>query len=49
MIEEDNTAISISRQCEILGVARSTFYYKPVEKDDSDIEIMNIIDDIYTQ
>ena len=49
MIEEDNSTISISRQCEILGVARSTFYYKPVEKDDSDIKIMDIIDEIYTQ
>lgn len=49
MIEEDNSLISISRQCEILGVARSTFYYKPVEKDDSDIKLMDIIDEIYTQ
>ena len=49
MIEEDNSTISISRQCEILGVARSTFYYKPVEKDDSDIKLMDIIDEIYTQ
>jgi putative transposase len=49
LIEEDNSTISISRQCEILGVARSTFYYKPVEKDDSDIKLMEIIDEIYTQ
>lgn len=49
MIEVDNPIISISRQCEILSVARSTFYYKPVEKNDSDIKIMDIIDEIYTQ
>lgn len=49
MIEENNSTISISRQCEILGVARSTFYYKPVEKNDDDIKLMSIIDEIYTQ
>jgi putative transposase len=49
LIEVDNSIISISRQCEILGVSRSTFYYKPVKKDDGDIKIMNLIDEIYTQ
>ena len=49
MIEEENLTISISRQCKILGVPRSSFYYKPVEKDDNDIKTMNLIDEVYTK
>ncbi len=49
MIEKDNSEISISRQCELLSLSRSTVYYKNVEKDDSNIKLMNIIDEIYTE
>ncbi len=49
MIEEGNSTISILRQCKILGVPRSSFYYKPVEKGDSDIKAMNLIDEIFTK
>jgi putative transposase len=49
LIEKDNSEISISRQCELLSLSRSTVYYKNVEKDDSNIKLMNIIDEIYTE
>jgi hypothetical protein len=29
-----NPEIPVSRQCELLGLARSTFYYKPVGEDE---------------
>lgn len=35
------------RQCELLGISQSTFYYQPVRKD-SDLQIMAKIDEIYT-
>jgi len=49
LIEKDNPDISISRQCELLNVSRSTLYYKNVEKSNKDIKIMNLIDEIYTK
>lgn len=42
--------ISISQQCEIAGLSRSSFYYEPVEKiTPQEIEVMHAIDRIYTE
>jgi len=49
MIEKDNIEISISRQCELLNIPRSTLYYKIIEKNDNDIQAMHLIDEIYTK
>lgn len=40
--------LSIRRQSELLGVSRTSHYYKPVEIKDSDLEIMNKIDTEFT-
>ena len=32
-----NPEIPVSRQCELLDLARSSFYYKPVGEDDSSL------------
>ena len=34
-------------QCSILGVNRSTFYYKPVPESDFNLELMKVIDKFY--
>jgi len=49
MIEFHNPAISIRRQCELLGISRSTAYSKNKEKAPSqeEIQIKNIIDRIH--
>ena len=49
MIDKENSNISISRQCELLGIPRSSLYYKPTETSEEDIQIMHEIDAIYTQ
>ena len=36
------------RQCELLGLARSTLYYKPVAVDPDELHLMNLIDRQYT-
>ena len=48
-IEKDNPDISIARQCELLDLTRSVFYYerKPVVSGEDKI-IMDYIDKIYT-
>jgi putative transposase len=39
--------LPITRQCEILDVTRSTFYYKPVPLSQAEIELMRQIDEIH--
>jgi len=48
-IDENNIQLSISRQCELLGLARSSRYYKPVAVDAETLTLMNAIDRKYTQ
>jgi putative transposase len=47
MVQKDNPKISMRRQCELLGVARSTVDYKPVREDPQDILIKRLLDEIY--
>ena len=39
--------ISISRQCELLGISRSAYYYASTKDDTEDIELKRKIDEIY--
>lgn len=41
-------AISIRRQCELLGLNRSTFYCPPGMLNDEEMQLMRMIDKIYT-
>lgn len=47
MIDKDEKSISISRQSELLSISKSSIYYDR-SLSDRDIEIMNKIDEIYT-
>ena len=49
MIQTDHSELSIVRQCELLGLARSSFYYEPVPVDPEELVIMNWIDEQYTR
>lgn len=39
--------LSTVRQCELIGVSRSSFYYKPVMETDLNLELMRLIDEEY--
>ena len=41
--------MSVKRQCELLGLARSSWYYKPVAEDPEDLRLMRLIDEQYTR
>jgi len=45
----DNPKISISRQCDLLGVSRSSFYYKAKSSDEYNLELMRLLDEQYMQ
>ena len=49
MIELNNPDISISRQCELYDMSRSTLYYNPVGITDYDLELMRLLDEQYTK
>lgn len=48
LIESSNENIPIIRQCELLGISRSNYYYKPVPINERELLIMGKIDEIYT-
>jgi len=37
--------LSISVQCDLLGINRSSFYYKPVEESAENLSIMRVLDE----
>ena len=49
LVERDNPDVSLSRQAELTGVSRSSLYYQPVPISQEDIDLMNLIDRIYTK
>lgn len=46
---EENTALSVRQQCELLGLNRSTLYYEPVPWNEDDLRLMNVIDVLFTK
>lgn len=37
------------RQCELLGLARSSYYYEPVPTSEEDLQLMRLLDEQYTR
>jgi putative transposase len=49
LIEIDHDSLSIGRQCELLGLSRSTYYYQPCEESAENLALMKVIDELYTR
>ena len=49
MIDINSSNLSIALQCDLLFINKSTYYYKKRGLTERDLEIMKIIDEIYTQ
>jgi putative transposase len=49
LIEIGNREISIARQCELLGMHRSAFYYQKKSVSVNDLNLMQLIDEQFTQ
>jgi putative transposase len=48
-LDPSNGALSLVRQCAILGLARSSWYYRPVPPDAENLVLLNLIDEEYTR
>ena len=49
MIEPKHERISISRQCELIGLPRASYYYAPRGEDSYNQRMMNLIDEEFTK
>jgi putative transposase len=49
LVELGHPALSISRQCELLGLGRSSFYYTPATETKENLTLMQLIDRQYTE
>ena len=47
LVEQDHPELSVRRQCELLGVARSTLGYRAAAEDPEDLRIKRLLDEIY--
>ena len=48
-MDPTDTAISVRRQCELLGVNRSSVYYRPAGDSEESLRLMRLIDEQYTR
>src|SRR4029079_12943550 len=49
MIEREGESLSISRQCDLLSVPKSTYYYHPIEESEYNLLIMRELDKLYLE
>lgn len=49
MIDKSNNELSIKGQCELLGISRSSFYYKPLPESEENLAIMRYLDEQYME
>lgn len=48
-IDREHNELTIKRQCELLDLSRSTLYYQPCTDSTRNLELMRLIDEIYTK
>ena len=48
LIDTSHPDLTIARQCELLGVPRSSLYYQPVDETPFNLQLMRLIDEQYT-
>jgi putative transposase len=49
MIEVAHPELSVARQCELLELARSSYYFRPQGESDENLALMHLIDEVYTR
>lgn len=49
LIDPAHGSISLTRQCELVGLARSCYYYEPAGVDAMELELMRLLDRQYTR
>ena len=47
MIDSDHEVLSITRQCALLGLSRSSCYYQRMEVSAEDLKLMRLMDELH--
>jgi putative transposase len=48
LVEPDHPTLSVRRQCQLLGLSRSSLYYEPAAETEENLRLMRLIDREYT-
>jgi putative transposase len=48
LVEPEHPELSVRRQCELLGLSRSSLYYEPAQETAANLRLMRLIDEEYT-
>jgi putative transposase len=48
-IEAGNERMSIQRQCELLDIARSSYYYEPAPESEKNLMLMRLMDEQFLE
>jgi putative transposase len=48
-VDPEDTELSVSRQCDLLGLSRSSYYYEPATEAPENLKLMELIDQEYTR
>ena len=48
LVEPDFQGISVQRHCELLGLARASYYYQNVGESADNLRLLNLLDEQYT-
>ena len=49
MIEPEHPEVTIAEQCDLLGLARSSYYYQTVGETEENLHLMRLLDEQYTK
>ena len=49
MIRRRNRKLSVARQCELVGMSRSSRYYRPRGESERNLALMSVIDRLYLE
>ena len=49
MIEPKKRNLSVARQCELVGMSRSSWYYRPRGESERNVALMRVIDELYLE
>jgi putative transposase len=49
LVDRDHAEISLRRQCELLGMNRSSWYYQPLGESEGNLRLMRLLDEQYTK
>jgi putative transposase len=49
LIEPDHPDIGVRRQCELVGLPRSTWYFEPATETEENLALMRVLDELYTK